>query len=246
MRRALAKSLGAVEERFILKWQTTTPNEEVQLGVGNGTFDYVIDWGDGTVESYNTDANISHIYADAGYHITKITGDFPSFKNLSNTVFEGKLKDVLNWGNQIFEFLQFQKTYGLSVLSATDYPNFSSNGVAFHFGFNRTGLISGLENWDTTNVTDVSYMFNNANSVNMSFANWNVEGIGSFKQFAPSATLSTANYDATLISWAAQNVVLNRDIHFGNSQYTLGGAAETARNTLINTYGWTITDGGGI
>jgi len=36
----------------------------------------------------------------------------------------------------------------------------------------------------------------------------------------------------------------NMSVHFGNSQYTAGGAAEAARTSLINTYGWTITDGG--
>ena len=58
--------------------------------------------------------------------------------------------------------------------------------------------------------------------------------------------MSTANYDATLISWAAQTLQNNVTFDFGSAQYTLGGAAEAARNTLINTYGWTITDGGGI
>jgi hypothetical protein len=51
MRRALTKSFGAGIEPFELKWETTTPNEEIQIGVGSGTFDYVIDWGDGTVEN---------------------------------------------------------------------------------------------------------------------------------------------------------------------------------------------------
>ena len=34
--------------------------------------------------------------------------------------------------------------------------------------------------------------------------------------------------------------------NFGNSEYELYGDAETARNELVNNYGWTITDGGGV
>ena len=50
-----------------------------------------------------------------------------------------------------------------------------------------------------------------------------------------------------LLVGPAQTPLLNGlTPNFGGSQYTLGGAAESARNTLINTYGWTITDGGGI
>ena len=34
--------------------------------------------------------------------------------------------------------------------------------------------------------------------------------------------------------------------NFGHSEYKLYGDAETARNELVNDYGWTITDGGGV
>ncbi len=58
-------------------------------------------------------------------------------------------------------------------------------------------------------------------------------------------TLNTATYDALLIATAANNSKLNVVFNGGNSTYTLGGAAEAARNTLIAN-GWTITDGGGV
>jgi len=68
--------------------------------------------------------------------------------------------------------------------------------------------------------------------------------VTNFLNFMDGVTLSTTNYDALLIGWAAQNVLSNRTVNFGNSQYTAGGAAEAARNTLTTTYGWTISDGG--
>ena len=43
-------------------------------------------------------------------------------------------------------------------------------------------------------------------------------------------TLSTANYDALLIGWAAQAVEPNVQFSGGNSKYTAGA---TARNTLV-------------
>jgi hypothetical protein len=60
------------------------------------------------------------------------------------------------------------------------------------------------------------------------------------------AGLSTANYDDLLIGWSTitpnetplkQNVVFSG----GNSNYCNG---ETARNSIISNYGWTITDAG--
>ena len=87
-------------------------------------------------------------------------------------------------------------------------------------------------------------MFREATSFDQSLANWDMEQVSTLAEFLFGAGLSTANYDATLIGWAAQNVRSGLTCDFGNSQYTAGGAAEAARNTLINTYSWTITDGG--
>ena len=89
--------------------------------------------------------------------------------------------------------------------------------------FLNTNMDINLGNWDVSNVTDFNVFIGATN-------NW-----------------STTNYDATLIGWATSGNVANGiSFNSGNAQYTLGGAAEAARNTLINTYGWTITDGGGI
>jgi hypothetical protein len=56
-------------------------------------------------------------------------------------------------------------------------------------------------------------------------------------------TLSTSNYDSMLISWS--QLPLQNDVAFdaGNSRYSAGDA-ETARQLIIDTFGWTITDGG--
>ena len=56
------------------------------------------------------------------------------------------------------------------------------------------------------------------------------------------AGISTANYDATLMAWAAlPNLQPNVNFGAGNSQYCTGA---TARCDLANNYNWTITDGG--
>jgi hypothetical protein len=60
-------------------------------------------------------------------------------------------------------------------------------------------------------------------------------------------TISTVNYDGTLVGWAALSTPNNGvPISFGSSKYTNGGASLAARNTLTTTYSWIITDGGGI
>ncbi len=56
--------------------------------------------------------------------------------------------------------------------------------------------------------------------------------------------LSTANYDALLIGWAAQAVQSSVTFDGGDSKYTGGGAAATARAYLISNFSWSISDGG--
>ena len=58
--------------------------------------------------------------------------------------------------------------------------------------------------------------------------------------------ISTANYDDTLIGWAANaNTPDNLTTDFGDSTYTgtSGTLASSSRATLIQK-GWTIVDGG--
>jgi hypothetical protein len=61
--------------------------------------------------------------------------------------------------------------------------------------------------------------------------------------FLYSVTIDTTQYDQLLINYA--NQPHQNDVTFdgGNSTYTPGGEAETARNQLIAD-GWVITDGG--
>lgn len=109
-----------------------------------------------------------------------------------------------------------------------------------------------IGSWDTSKVLDINGMFNNNVSQPFAFdqdiSGWNVEKVLDGANFCDPVyvTLSTANYDALLIAWAAQSVENDVTISFGASQYTQGGAAEAARNTLTATYNWTITDGGGV
>tara|TARA_Y100000310_G_scaffold173587_1_gene173721 strand:- start:957 stop:1832 length:876 start_codon:yes stop_codon:yes gene_type:complete len=98
--------------------------------------------------------------------------------------------------------------------------------------------------WDTSNVYELSYMLYNCPAFDQNLSNWDVSSVTNYSQFMGNAGMSTANYDALLISWAGQTVSASEAPHFGSSKFTGGGAAEAARTSLINDDGWTITDGG--
>jgi len=130
--------------------------------------------------------------------------------------------------------------------TGTGLDSWDTSNVA---GFNRTfsgctkmnGDISGF---DTSNATDFRYMLNQCDAFRGAMDGWDINQ-GNLQAFMNGATgITTANYDALLIAWDAQGAMsYSGTVNFGGSKYTSGGAAETARTSLISKWGG-ITDGG--
>ena len=158
----------------------------------------------------------------------------------------------------------------------TDAPTISSTSLEGAFIGCTSLTAPDFSSWDVSNVTSFAQMFRSctnlaAAGVN-SIAGWDVGSGQSFNAFMRGVTavgsldlsgwdissaldltsfidagnLSTANYDALLISWAAQSFLQNaQNAAFGGSTYTGGGTAAAARATLeAGKGGWNITDGG--
>lgn len=110
-----------------------------------------------------------------------------------------------------------------------------------------------LNNWDVSNVTNMFAMFSNAKAFDQDISDWDITSVTDFSSFSQRATFSTTNYDAILEDWEqtlqaafpnGTGYTPNISINFGNSEYTGGGAAATARASLVSNFGWSIVDGG--
>lgn len=118
---------------------------------------------------------------------------------------------------------------------------------------NATSFNQPLNNWDTSNVLDMNDMFNGATSFNQSLADWDISSISttpgnnSMENMLDNCGMSSVNYDATLIGWEGQaSTPSGVTLGAQGLRYTLGGAAEAARTSLITTYGWTINGDTGV
>ena len=127
-----------------------------------------------------------------------------------------------------------------------DVSNVTRMDLMFYGGnsFNQN-----IGNWDVSNVTNMVAMFGGYGqdmAFDQDISSWQISQVTNFNLFMNRVTLSTANYDALLIAWDAQGAMsYSGTVDFGNSQYTLGGAAEAARTSLISKWGG-IVDGGGV
>ena len=95
--------------------------------------------------------------------------------------------------------------------------------------------------WDTNKVTDMSGMFSHATEFDQDIGEWKVSSLTHASDFFEGVALSTSNYDFLLISWDSQDLYYGVNFGGGNSTYCQG---ESARAHMIDSDGWTITDGG--
>lgn len=99
-----------------------------------------------------------------------------------------------------------------------------------------------LDDIDMNQVTDLRSFLFNSGFDNDSPKNWDWRSVTFASGVFP--TLSTANYDAILIGIAAWGADLQSDVAFGAASSKYSPAAADARDYLVTTKNWTITDGG--
>ncbi|MFT7233261.1 MAG: surface protein, partial [Cyclobacteriaceae bacterium] len=162
------------ESAFVTTWEVTNPDLTITISTEVGlTYDFDIDWGDGTVLT-NLTGDVSHTYASAGIKTISINGVFPHFKSYS----KDKIRSVEQWGNIVWSSMNFtfgDVASGLAI-NATDAPDLSQvTDMSLMFkNLNFTG--DNLKNWDVSNVQNMWSMFFSAN-FNEDLSSWNVANV---------------------------------------------------------------------
>ncbi len=264
------------QTEFITTWETTTANESVTIEVVDipeNTYDYHVDWGDGIIE-HNFTSDATHVYTSPETHTVKIWGDFPRIR-VSNSQ-NNKIQSVEQWGEIVWSSFHgaFYNCFNL-VVNATDAPNLN-NVISLQGMFqDATSITGGLSNWDTSNIINMAYMFlgatgynedisgwdvsnviymnymfSDATNFDQNLGNWDISSVVGMNNMFEGVTLSSENYDATLIGWSTDStgssdgvdeIPTNILFDGGNSQFCF---ADAEHQNLIDTYNWTITDGG--
>jgi len=165
-------------------------------------------------------------------------GDASSIDNIDVSTW-----DVSNVSNPTRMFL--------NCLSLTylDVSNWVLTATTSLFGmFQNCYVLDNLDisTWDVSNISNFQDTFSQAYALTgVTVYNWDIGSATDMTNMFLNVQLSTSTYDQILINWnnlpsKQSGVVFNG----GDSEYTSGGAAETARNNLISNDSWVITDGG--
>jgi surface protein len=176
----------------------------------------------------------------ASWNVSRVTdmgGMFSGARSFNQPLSAWNVSRVTDMGEMFSIASSFnQPLDSWDVSSVTDMNRLFKDASSF----NRP-----LDSWDVSSVTDMSWMFKDASSFNRPLDSWNISSVSDMKDMFGGVILSTINYDGMLVSWSQLPLQSGVVFDAGNSQYSDGPAA-TARQLLIDTYDWTITDGGQV
>ncbi len=225
-------------EAFITTWQTTTANEGITIPTTGSGYNYVVDWGDGTIEEGFT-GNATHEYATAGIYTVKIIGDFPRIF-FNNGGSKNKILSVEQWGAIAWESMvrAFRGCTNLK-LTATDLPNLSAVTNAtrmFESTSNFEDLGGVIGQWDTGNITIMNGMFQSS-GFNTDIGDWDVSKVTDFDGMF----YVCPNFDQDLGNWDISEAVTMRSFITTNSLATNNFSLENYDKTLK---GWATLDAG--
>jgi surface protein len=166
---------------FVTRWNTTRTSSgsstaaQIQLPLeAGGTYNFVVQWGDGTSETITASSQALHTYSAAGVYNVTITGTLLRWR-FGNSGDRLKLLDVMQWGtmrlgNNGFYF------WGASnmVMSAVDTPDLTGTTNMQSMFHDASSFNQPIGGWDVSRVTNMQNMFAGAFSFNQPIGGWNV------------------------------------------------------------------------
>lgn len=224
------------DRMFISRWSVTTNKLKFPLS-RTGTYDFEIDWGDGTVEHVTTtngQSYIEHTYAVNGQYTVKVLGLLNGFGYSHYTSYQAQdqlygndpdsnLTDILEWGKVRLkpDGYQFYYCNTISAFSATDVLDLS-NVASMNKIFSYSSIAGGIENWDVSSVTDMSYAFNildASTSGNIDISGWDVSNVTNMSYMlsgTPMPGQPQSHLNSDISRWKTTKVTNMRGLFQGN------------------------------
>ena len=172
---------------FISTWKTdntgVSTSTQIKLPlVSTGTYNFVVDWGDGTtstITAWNAAAT-THTYATAGTYTVKIKGICTGWR-FNNTGDRLKMLSVSSWGKLKLgnDNGYFYGCTNLNLSGVTDVLDLAGTTNLANCFYNCSALttIGRLNEWNMSSVTSLSTMFRGATLFNQNIGSWNTASV---------------------------------------------------------------------
>ena len=177
----LLASSNLLAQDFITTWQTdkqgSSNNDQITIPTGSGTFNYNVDWGDGT-SSTGLTSSVTHTFPSSGIYTVSISGDFPHLSFSGAWQDWSKLLTIEQWGNQQWLSMNssFRNCYNLTY-NATDIPDLSLVTDMSYMFFSAGSFNGAIGNWDVSTVDNMEGMFRGAANFNQNIGSWDVSNV---------------------------------------------------------------------
>lgn len=203
-----------VENAFVSRWTTTTPNEDITLPLkGDGLYNFFVDYGDGDVAHITEygQAESVHTYAEAGTYTVTITEVIQGWAFGYDDAYipsASKLVEISQWGCLLIagastypgEYFHYCANL---VVTATDIPDLTgvtSFNNAFRFCAALT-VVPNMGNWDVSNISDFGTCFDSCTLFNTNIENWDMTSTTSVE----SMFSDCHTYNSPLNGWSLAN-----------------------------------------
>lgn len=256
---------SVIQTEFIMLVKTdnagTSASDQFTIPTAVATYNYDVDWGDGTTDTGLTGTTTHTFAGGAGTYTVKISGTFPRIF-FNNGGDRRKILQVQNWGNIVWSSMAYAFTGCTQMdITATDIPDLSSctdmrtmfNADVSLIGnssfsswdttaatdmreifFNCVSFNQDISSWDVQNVTNMRNMFTGASVFNYNLGNWNLYlSLTNMASIFSGSGMSTANYTDTIVGWA--NYVFTNSSPFNVSMTSQAGRTfDTSRSGGAN------------
>lgn len=202
-------------DAFVSTWKTdntgTSDDNQITLPlISTGTYDFDVEWGDGSIDhitAYNQvldgeDSAVTHTYSEAGTYTVEINSTIKGWQ-FNNDGDEQKITDISQWGNLIIGTDENYYFYGCSSLdvSATDVLDISGMTRLLSLFRGCSSLTTlNVSTWDMSNITTLYHAFQKCYDLTtLDVSHWDISNVTSlsnaFRECHDLTTLDVSNWD---------------------------------------------------
>ena len=175
------------------------------------TYNYTVDWGDGSQDT-NVTGPITHAYALEGSYTVMISGDFPAiyFNDSGDRL---KIIEILDWGVIAWQTMEDAfhgcENLNFDAIAAPDLSGVTSLRNMFSGCDSFNGIVNA---WDISTITDISGIFNDCTIFNRPLDNWNTSNVTDMSRTLRNCT----SFNEPLDNWDTSSVTNMSELFYAN------------------------------